>query len=276
MRRIEHIFEETGQGRGMLYSWFAAMHSRVDIAVCGGTESDLKAVTDRVYDKINELEMTANFFAEHTELAQLNKALAEAETVVSEELLSMIYVAVRYNELTGGAFDICIKSDGYDGDVVKSVEIDLESRTIIKHRHGVRFDLSGFLKGYALDEVRRILGRHAVSDALLSMGNSSVMAVGNHPFGSGWRVAKAGGTENAGDVEVTLHNECLSTSGNYDGGRRHIVSPSSGELIEGAGTVSVVTPGGAEGEALATAMFVERDVRKRKNILDRFQGARLL
>lgn len=276
MRRIEHVFEEMEQGRGVLYSWFAAMYSRVDIVVCGGTESDLKAVIDRVYDKIDKLEKTANFFFEHTELTQLNKALAGAESVVSEELLSMIYVAVKYNELTDGGFDICVKSDRYDGEVIKSVEIDLESRTIIKHRHGVRFDLSGFLKGYALDEARRILGRYAVSDALLSMGNSSVMAIGNHPFGLGWRVAKADGTENAGDGEVTLYNECLSTSGNSDSDRQHIVAPANRELIKGAGAVSVVTPGGAEGEALATAMFVERDVQKRKNILDRFQGARLL
>lgn len=49
------------------------------------------------------------------------------------------------------------------------------------------------------------------------MGNSSILALGNHPVGSGWKIN-----------DILLHNECLTTSGNDSPSRRHIVSPQNG------------------------------------------------
>ncbi len=274
MSSFEHIYKNIDNGRGMLYAWFTAMHTRVDIAICGRNENDLKAIAGKVQDKIVQLEKLANFYDPDSELANLNDITAGTTAEVSDELLSMLYLSMRYNELTDGNFDICIKSDGYKNDMCVDVEIDLCNGTLAKHRYGIRFDLSGFLKGYALDEARNILERYAVRDTLLSIGNSSILALGNHPFGEGWLVAYPGAEDN--NIEVALHNECLSTSGNSSSKRMHILSPSSGKLIEGAGMVSVVTRKGAEGEALATAMFVERDPAKRDAILGRFEGARLM
>lgn len=274
MGSFEHIYKGIDKGRGMLYAWFAAMHTRVDIALCGRNESDLKAIVGKVQDKIVQLEKLANFYDPDSELANLNDVTAGTAAEVSDELLAMLYLSMRYNELTDGNFDICIRSEGYAVGMCADVEIDLEAGTLAKHRYGIRFDLSGFLKGYALDEARNILERYAVRDTLLSIGNSSILALGNHPFGEGWLVAYPGAGETG--VEVALHNECLSTSGNSDESRRHILSPSTGKLVEGAGMVSVVTRTGAEGEALATAMFVKRDPVKRDAILARFDGARLM
>lgn len=76
------------------------------------------------------------------------------------------------------------------------------------------------------------------------MGNSSVLALGNHPVGTGWKVNN-----------ILLHNECLTTSGNDSPERRHIVSPRDGKLVEGARQISVVTTNGAIGEILSTALF---------------------
>lgn len=258
----------------MLYSWFTAMHTRVDIAMCGPRENDLMAITGKVLEKIEELEKIANFFDPGSEIARLNDTPAGVPAEVSDKLLSLVYLSARYNEFTGGAFDVCVKSEGYNGNFADSVGIDLEAGTVTKYRYGVRFDMSGLLKGYALDEVGNILSRFAVTDALLSIGNSSVLALGNHPYGEGWSVSYPDGNEN--NIEAVLYDECLTTSGNSHSERRHIVDPSSGRLIEGEGKVSVVTRGGAEGEALATAMFVERESDKRQAILARFRGARLL
>lgn len=273
MASFEHIYKEISQGRGMLYAWFAAMHSRVDIALCGANKEDLLFITGKIQEKINSLEKLANFFDPSSELVNLNDATAGSTTEVSEELLAMLYLSMRYNELTDGKFDICIKSSGYDSNVAKNVVINLENETLTKHRYGIRFDLSGFLKGYALDEARAILNRYGVTDVLLSIGNSSILAIGNHPYGKGWKVSYP--NDDMDNVEVELYDECLTTSGNSDSNRRHIISPVNGEYVGGTGMVSVITRGGAEGEALSTAMFVERDSAKREAILGNFNGARL-
>ena len=83
-----------------------------------------------------------------------------------------------------------------------------------------------------------------IENALINMGNSSILALGNHPVGSGWKIN-----------DILLHNECLTTSGNDSPNRRHIVSPQNGKLVEGVKQIAVVTANGSIGEILSTALF---------------------
>ena len=274
MRPFEHIFKNIAPGEGLLYAWFGAMHTRVDIAICGEKENDMLAVIGKIYDSVSRLEKIANYYDPDSKLSKLNDVPAGVRTEVCEELLSMLYLSMHYNELTSGRFDVCVRSLDYSADMTDNVEIDLEKGTILKRVYGIRFDLSGFLKGYALDQLRTILNNYACRDVLLSIGNSSVLALGNHPYGKGWRVSY---TENSdSNLEIDLHDQCLTTSGNDSSERRHIIDPVRRTMIEGKECVSVVTSGGAEGEALSTAMFVERDPIERERILNNFHGARLL
>ena len=77
------------------------------------------------------------------------------------------------------------------------------------------------------------------------------MAIGNAPSADGWNVAFAD-SDGSG---ISLHDECLTTSGNNSPGRRHIVNPTTGSMVEGVGQVAVVTPDAASGEVLSTALF---------------------
>ena len=95
-----------------------------------------------------------------------------------------------------------------------------------------------------MDTIKSILNEFLIENALINIGNSSVLALGNHPVGSGWKVNN-----------ILLHNECLTTSGNDSPERRHIVSPRNGKLVEGVQQIAVVTPDGAIGEILSTALF---------------------
>ena len=98
---------------------------------------------------------------------------------------------------------------------------------------------------------------------LINMGNSSVLALGNHPVGTGWKVNN-----------ILLHNECLTTSGNDSPERRHIVSPRDGKLVEGARQISVVTTNGAIGEILSTALFAA-DGEQRKALMGIYAHCRV-
>ena len=85
------------------------------------------------------------------------------------------------------------------------------------------------------------------------MGNSSVLALGNHPVGTGWKVSfddQASTTKNHKTQSILLNNECLTTSGNNSDDRKHIISPSSGKPLEGVRQVTVVTDDGTTGETL--------------------------
>ena len=156
----------------------------------------------------------------------------------------MIDLCLKYNGKTLGCFDITVHSENYNQNTIQSVHLSVEDHSIYFFTTGSYCQLIRFLKGYALDTIKSILNEFLIENALINIGNSSVLALGNHPVGSGWKVNN-----------ILLHNECLTTSGNDSPERRHIVSPRNGKLVEGVQQIAVVTPDGAIGEILSTALF---------------------
>ncbi|KAB4167397.1 FAD:protein FMN transferase, partial [Bacteroides uniformis] len=154
-------------------------------------------------------------------------------------------------------------SADYTPNLIRSVQLSPQERTLLFLQPGVTINLSGFLKGYALEKTRKLLQYYEVKDALINMGNSSVLALGNHPVGTGWRVN-----------DILLYDECLTTSGNDSPERRHIVSPQDGKLVEGARQISVVTTNGAIGEILSTALFAA-DSEQRKALMGIYAHCRV-
>ena len=109
---------------------------------------------------------------------------------------------------------------------------------IIHGDSSLLLDLSGILKGYALERLRPLLASRGITDALVSLGNSSILSLGNNPS----------------DIPP---GHCLTTSGNASSTRRHIRNPLTGEFVTGQRTVSVITADGIEGEILATTHFIQ-------------------
>lgn len=237
--------------KGLLYSWFTALHTRIDILIYGKPEEELRKTVDVISDKLYKLEMTANFFDPASELGKLNQTAHTKPVNVSSELFQMISLCKYYHKKTEGCFDITIRSDSYNYENFQFLVLDETNSTVYFAKQGLRLDLSGFVKGYSLDKIKEILQNHLIDNALINLGNSSIMALGNHPNGNGWKVSVA-----STGKEYLLKNECLTTSGNETPGRKHIINPHTGKYIENQGSVSIVSSSGAEGEALATARFV--------------------
>ena len=118
--------------------------------------------------------------------------------------------------------------------------------------------LSGFLKGYALETIRDILHSCSIENALINMGNSSVLALGNHrPERDGkLTLATSRRRKRPGSHRVYffIMNASLLPENESDG-RRHIISPQNGNFVEGIRQIAVVTKNGAVGEILSTALF---------------------
>lgn len=242
---IQQMYKPSHEGNGLLYAWFLSMHTRVDIILYSQkTERELLLVVNRIYDALCRLEKMANFYDPASELSFVNRTAPTSPVVLSEELYSMIDLCLKYNGKTLGCFDITVHSENYNQNTIQSVHLSVEDHSIYFSQPGVTVNLSGFLKGYALDTIKSILNEFLIENALINIGNSSVLALGNHPVGSGWKVNN-----------ILLHNECLTTSGNDSPERRHIVSPRNGKLVEGVQQIAVVTPDGAIGEILSTALF---------------------
>lgn len=256
---VQHIYRPPGEVEGVLYAWFASMHTRVDVILCSRkTEEELLLVVNRICEALQRLEKIANCYDPASELAGVNRRASLSPVVLSEELYFMIDLCLQSHRRTLGCFDITVHSDNYTSDTIHSVILSSEERSIFFRQAGIKLNLSGFLKGYALETIRTILKDCQIENALINMGNSSVLALGNNPHTPGWSV-KFGKYMNAdaqaNDPDILLQNECLTTSGNDSEGRKHIISPQSGKYVEGARQVAVVTPDGITGEILSTSLF---------------------
>lgn len=240
-------------GRNFLYAWFSAMFTRIDlIMITNACEHDLEKIAKRVENEVARIETFANKFNPESELSLINRLAALQEVAISDEMMQILQECKNYHQKTLGYFDITAGSETYI--LHEKYLLDNEKTTVKFADSNVKLDLSGFIKGYALRKVIEILNNEEITDALINIGNSSVVAKGNHPFGEGWKI-QVPDTR----AECVLHNECLTTSGNRQDTKWPVLMPDSGLPGTSSSAASVITADGAEGEALSTAIYLAKE-----------------
>jgi thiamine biosynthesis lipoprotein len=131
---------------------------------------------------------------------------------------------------------------------------------------GIELNLGAIGKGYALDCVAVEMRRTGVTDALLSAGRSSLLAIGGGARGWDVEVVSARATQDGAPrplARLRLRDVALGTSGAgeqfviADGTRYgHVIDPRTGWPASGVLSASVVTSSAADADALSTAFLV--------------------
>lgn len=248
---MQQLFRQIDKDRELVYAWFEAMHTRIDLVLWDTGEADrLSCAVQAIEEETRRIERMGSRFLPYSEVSRINDAAPGCPVCVSDELCALLARCLDYRQRWGGLFDVT---------ACEGVSCRLEEQRlsvcapyVARADETVRIDLSGCLKGYALDRAVSLLRKQGIGNGLLSFGNSSVFALGNHPKGEGWMVAEA----DSPDRRHVLHDECLTTSGNNTESRRHIVHPLTGRMVEGRHTASVVTRSGEEGEVLSIVKFL--------------------
>ena len=232
----------------------------------------------RVMEYVNE---TMSPYLEYSELARVNREAAERPIKISTELFGVVADSLRYSQLTDGAFDITFASVGYLYDYRKAIRpnqtqldkaisnvnfrhvmLEEESSSISFAQPGVRIDLGGIAKGFAVDlaiERARAMG---VKHILVSAGGDSRI-LGDHQ-GRPWVIGVRHPMDKKQVIaKIPLTNEALSTSGDYeryfdeDGVRyHHIIDPKDGDSARLVHSVTILGPRATDTDALSTSVFV--------------------
>jgi thiamine biosynthesis lipoprotein len=216
-----------------------------------------------------------------SELSHINNNAADGPVTVSEELLSLIMRSLDYSVITAGAFDITYASAGQYYDYRKGrkpsdqqleqalpainyrhVKIDPQASTIEFLHPGVRIDLGGIAKGYAVDRSMEILQNAGVENAIVSAGGDS-RVIGKR-WDRPWNVGIRDPRNNDAIVSmIPLENSAISTSGDYEryfeeGGVRyhHILNPGTGKSPHGIYSSSIIGAMATDTDALSTSVFV--------------------
>lgn len=193
-------------------------------------------------------------------VASINDRASEDLVEVPEQLWAILMLCRRHWESTNGLFDIARGK-------MASVMFD-DRRQAVRLAPGVFFDLGGIGKGIALKGIEMLLRRQGIESAFVSFGESSILALGEHPEGGSWRVGLA--TDAA--MDFALSNEALSASGQTQGSE-HIIDPQHGGWAAGPALLAVASACPIDAEVLSTALYIAAPA-ARAEIISRYSEIR--
>lgn len=267
----------------------ADWHSRVEAIM--GTEvrvelwhedaTAARAAIGAVMDEMRRIDALMSPFKPDSELSRINREAAQKPVVISQEMFDLISRSLEFSKLSGGAFDITFSSVGYlydyrehikpsEAEIAKALpgvnyrhlQLDRKRRSIHFARNGVRIDLGGIAKGYAVDNCIALLKKRGITNAIVTAGGDSRL-LGDRR-GRPWNVGIRD-PRRSDDVAAVLPlaDVAISTSGDYeryfeeDGVRHHhIINPKTGKSASGVRSVTVIGPDGVTTEGLTKSVFV--------------------
>ena len=259
----------------------AIMGTAIRVELWSDDRARGEAAIAAVIDEMQRIDRAMSPYKPRSELSLINRDAAKRAVPISAEMYELIERSIQFSELSAGAFDITYAGVGHLYDYRQHVRptdaqieharravgyqklvLDSRSRTIRFARQGVRIDLGGFAKGYAVDNAAAILARHGITNAIVSAGGDS-RVLGDRR-GRPWTIAIRD-PRRAGAVVAVLPLEdvAISTSGDYerfferDGVRcHHIIDPKTGTSPASVHSVTILAADGLTTEGLSKSVFV--------------------
>ena len=240
-----------------------------------------RAAVDAVFSEMVRINELMSTYVEDSRISEINRRAAAEPVDAGEELFALILRSLDISTLTRGAFDITYDSVGRhydfrarqrpDADTINAeleridyrlIETDRARHTIRFLEEGVRINLGGIAKGYAVERGAEIVQGFGVQHARITAGGDTRL-LGDRR-GQPWVVGvRDPRKQGAVLVSIPMENEAISTSGDYerffdeDGQRyHHIIEPATGEPAGEVHSTTVIGPDAVITDALSTSVFV--------------------
>ena len=266
--------------------WFSRtndgiMGTRIVVELWADDAAVANAAIDAVMAEMVTIDRNMSTYKPESEVSRVNRDAAKAPMVISKELFGLLTTALGFSRITNGAFDITYASVGfmYDFRAHKKpteaqidsalpavnyhhVVLDAAKGTVFFTQPGVRIDLGGIGKGYAVDRGIEILQARGVTHALVTAGGDSRI-IGDR-FGKPWIV----GIRHPDDkdrviAKIPLVDTAMSTSGDYeryfdeDGVRyHHIIDPRTGHSASKVRSATILASTATRTDGLSKTAFV--------------------
>jgi thiamine biosynthesis lipoprotein len=258
------------------------MGTRITVEVWTVDAAQADKANEAVLEAMRHIDATMSTYKPGSEVSQVNARAADGPMAISKELFDLLVTAKEYSRLTEGAFDITYASVGYMYDFRKRIHpdeahikaalpavnyehllLDGEHQTVQFSQKGVRIDLGGIAKGYAVDCGIEALRKAGITHGYVAAGGDSRM-IGDR-FGKPWVVGIRDPTKGEGSViaRVPLIDAAMSTSGDYEryfdekGIRyHHIIDPHTGHSASKVRSATVIGQTATRTDGLSKTAFV--------------------
>jgi len=241
-------------------------------------------IRDEVFAEIERLENMFSRSVETSDVVAVNNSAGLRPVAVSPEVFFVTEQALRYAELSKGAFDPTVAplTDlwGFFSDKdsrvpepgeiesilqlvdYRLVEIDPTNQTIYLPKRGMGLELGGIAKGFIVDQALETFLNAGIEHAYVNAGDIGLL--GTRPDGEPWRIGLRNPRDQRDIIAILpLANAAVDTSGDYERAfveeginYHHILDPETGMPARGLASVTVTAKTTMEADVLSTAAFV--------------------
>jgi thiamine biosynthesis lipoprotein len=257
------------------------MGTRIQVELWAEQPAAGESAIDAVMAEMQRIDSAMSTYKPDSELSRLNARAAQAPVQIGAELFGLLQTAMEFSRITEGAFDVTYASVGFMYDFrahkrpteqqikaalpevnYRLVKLDAKTRTVRYGRAGMRIDLGGIAKGYAVDRGIAILQARGFQHALVTAGGDS-RVIGDR-LGRPWIIGiRHPDRKDEIIARLPLVDTAISTSGDYEryfdeGGQRyhHIIDPRTGHSASAVRSATVLADTATRTDGLSKTAFV--------------------
>lgn len=275
------------------------------LTVYAAEEAAANAAARAAYRRVEELNLVFSDYDRRSEARRLSREAKPGVAMpVSDDMLTVLQQSQCFAERSDGAFDVTV------GPVTKlwrrakrtrempsaeareaarslvgyrQLTLNREEATVTFNRAGLQLDFGGIARGYACDEMLKILKQHGLNRVLIE-SSGDVLAGDPPPGCDHWTIGigSLARPDAPPDKFIALVNRAVTTSGDayqsveFEGVRySHIVDPQTGLGLTTHSSATVIAPDCTTADALATAASVLGSEKAAK-LIESFEGAEML
>lgn len=260
------------------------MGAPFDISIVAKDSVTAEQNIDSCINEIRRIEYLISDWIDTTQVGRINSNAGVKPVFVDKELLQLTQRAIKFSELTHGAFDISFAAMEkiwiFDGSMTqlptreqvlkakekvgyRKIVVDTVNSTIFLREKGMKIGFGALGEGYAADRCREMMTKKGIMAGIVN-GSGDMNTWGTQPDGSPWNIGITNPFRKSKLYAVVpLTEGAVVTSGNYEkyaeiNGKRysHIINPKTGYPATGLISVTVFGPGAEMANGFSTSMMV--------------------
>ncbi len=237
------------------------------------------------------IEELLSYQREDSELSRINRTAGEAPVLVNPMTFEVLQKSVELSRLSEGAFDVTVgplmdlwraagatnepptpaaRAEALAKVGYERLILDPKDRSVRFAVKGMKVDLGGIGKGYAVDKSVAAMKEKGATGGMVDLGGN-IRCFGRPPRGQeAWRIGVQDPNVDPNEMNeakilyvLTLREESVATSGAYrkftrvQGNRQsHILDPSNGNGAARLISDTIIAPDASTADALSTAVNV--------------------
>ncbi|KIC90770.1 FAD:protein FMN transferase [Flavihumibacter solisilvae] len=261
------------------------MGNRFEFTIVADDIEWANEMTRLAISEVQRIEVLLTTYNENSQTCLINQQAGISAVKVDREVFELIRRSLRISAITDGAFDITYGSIDRqlwnfdttmkalpDPETAKrsvrlinyrNVILDEADCSVYLREKGMRIGFGGIGKGYAAEQVRRLLQQHGVQSGIVN-ASGDLATWGTQADGRPWTI----GISNPDQAELpfsymNISGLAVATSGNYEKfitvkGKRysHTINPRTGLPVTGIKSVTIICPNAELADAMATPVTI--------------------